>query len=386
MLLYNNKMKYFLARQSILKWLETPSVYHIKKDELYELDDESFEFLKLCSTENGCDSKDTEFIAYCMAERLLTKETISVNRPPLIKAPEPSLRYLELQITDRCNLRCRHCYIGETAPKELSIEQITEILKEFEQMQGLRLMITGGEPLLHSNFDALNHLLPDFLIRKVLFTNGLLLDKDILRDLNVDEIQISIDGLEKGHDSLRGAGTFSKAVEAVRLAKEMGFEVSVATMVHAKNLEDFDKMEKLFSDLEIKDWTVDVPCITGRLEDSTEFQVVPEVGGKYLRYGYGAGLHAGETGFGCGLHLLSVMADGKVTKCTFYSDSPVGSINEGLRQCWEKTVPIVLKDLTCDCEYLETCRGGCRYRAELLGDPLGKDLYKCFLHDIIKNK
>ena len=110
----------------------------------------------------------------------------------------PSLRYLELQITDRCNLRCRHCYIGENVPKELSVRQITEILKEFEEMQGLRLMITGGEPLLHSSFDALNDVLPDFLIRKVLFTNGLLLNKDLLRRLNVDEIQISIDGLEKG--------------------------------------------------------------------------------------------------------------------------------------------------------------------------------------------
>jgi radical SAM protein with 4Fe4S-binding SPASM domain len=166
----------------------------------------------------------------------------------------------------------------------------------------------------------------------------------------------------------------------------MGFEVSVATMVHAKNLDDFDEMEKLFSDLEIKDWTVDVPCITGRLANSSEFQIPPEKGGKYLRYGYGAGLHAGESGFGCGLHLLSVMADGKVTKCTFYADRPLGRIEEGLRKCWQRTKPVTLKDLSCDCGYLEACRGGCRYRAELLGDPLGKDLYKCSLHDILENK
>ena len=386
MVLYNNKMNYFLTRESVLKWIETPTVYNIKTDELYELDDASFEFLKKCSSKNGCHGKDRQFIDYCLQERLLTTQEIVAKRPPLIKTTVPSLRYLELQITDRCNLRCRHCYISEKAPKELTVKQITGALKEFEEMQGLRLMITGGEPLLHSNFDALNNVLPDFLIRKVLFTNGLLLNKELLRVLNVDEIQISIDGLEKGHDSLRGAGTFSKAVKAVRLAREMGFEVSVATMVHAKNLNDFDEMEKLFSDLEIKDWTVDVPCITGKLKGNIEFQVSPEKGGKYLRYGYGAGLHGGEPGFGCGLHLLSVMADGKVTKCTFYPDRPVGSIKDGLRKCWENTTPVSLKTLSCDCEYLEVCRGGCRYRAELLGDPLGKDLYKCFLHDIIKYK
>lgn len=377
-------MKYFLTGKAVLKWLETPSVYHIKKDELYELDDESFEFLKLCSNESGYDSENTEFTDYCLQEGLLTTQKIFVKRPPLIKSHEPSLRYLELQITDRCNLRCRHCYIGDKAPQELSVKQIRAILKEFEEMQGLRLMITGGEPLLHSNFELINELLPAFFLRKILFTNGLLLNKNLLRGLNVDEIQISIDGLEKGHDALRGAGTFKKAVGAVRLAKEMGFEVSVATMIHAKNLEDFDEMEKLFSELGARDWTVDVPCITGRLEDSSEFQVSPEVGGKYLRYGYGAGLHTGETGFGCGLHLLSVMANGNVTKCTFYSDRPVGTIKDGLRQCWQRTRPVFLKDLTCECEFLESCRGGCRYRAELLDGPLGKDLYKCFLHDIIK--
>lgn len=405
-------MKYFLDRRAILKWLETPSVYHIKKDELYELDNESFEFLKLCSSEKGCDSEESEFIDYCLDEGILTPERSSMKQPVLAKSPNPSLRYLELQITDRCNLRCRHCYIdkktnttpltspltkggsrgvippfqGGTEGGELSVDQIKQILTEFEEMQGLRLMITGGEPLLHCNFDEINKALPDFFIRKALFTNGLLLNKNLLRELNVDEIQISIDGLEKGHDALRGNGTFKKAVRSLRLAKEQGFEVSVATMVHAKNLDDFEEMEKLFSELGIKDWTVDVPCITGRLENSSEFQVSPEVGGKYLRYGYGTGLHTGEPGFGCGLHLLSVTADGKVTKCTFYADRPVGSIKDGLRQCWERTRPVSLKDLTCDCEYLESCRGGCRYRAELLGDPLGKDLYKCSFYDILENK
>ncbi|MDH4231248.1 MAG: radical SAM protein [Nitrospirota bacterium] len=390
-------MRYFFSEKAVLKWLERPFVYHIRTDELYELDEASFDFLKKCVTEEGCPDTEREFIDYCLREGLLTARKTSVKHPPLIKSPVPSLRYLELQITDRCNLRCRHCYIDKRADgthpaaggpegSELSTDQIRQILTEFEEMQGLRVMITGGEPLLHSNFEALNDMLPDFLIRKVLFTNGLLLNKDLLCRLNVGEIQISIDGLESGHDALRGTGTFKKAVNALRLAGERGFEVSVATMVHAKNLGEFEGMEKLFSELGIKDWTVDVPCRTGRLEHGSDFQVSPEVGGSYLRFGYGDGLHSGEKGYGCGLHLLSVMADGKVTKCTFYSDRPAGTVGEGLRRCWEKTAPVFLKDLACDCAHLEACRGGCRYRAELMGDPLGKDLYKCFFYDILENK
>lgn len=408
-------MPYFLTKGSALKWLETPSVYHIKKDELYELDNDAFKFLKNCQTGGGCSAEESEFTDYCIKEGILTKEppynklrdteinkVIARNaetkqsqthrlprfarndnrRPPVMKSPAPSLRYLELQITDRCNLGCRHCYIGQRKDNELSLSRIKKVLSEFEEMQGLRVLITGGEPLVHSRFVEINKMLPGFFIRKILFTNGLLLNKKILKNLNVDEIQISIDGLEKAHESLRGKGTFSKTIEAVKNAINAGFEVSISTMVHPENLGDFDKMEALFKGLKIKDWTVDVPCISGRLEKHAEFQINPEEGGKYLGYGFGDGLHSGALGFACGLHLMSVMADGRAAKCTFYADRNAGNLKDGLRECWQKIKPIKLSKLKCDCKYIEVCRGGCRYRAEMLGDPMGKDLYRCALYRV----
>jgi radical SAM protein with 4Fe4S-binding SPASM domain len=388
-------MKYFLARDAVIKWLEIPSIYHIEKDDLYELDNESFEFLQNCasqeSSEFGVRSLKKAlraFIDYCLKEGILITERVSVKRPPLIKSPDPSLKYLEMQITNKCNLSCNHCYISNKSFSELSINQIRAVLKEFEEMQGLRVLITGGEPLIHSRFKEINEMLPEFFVRKVLFTNGLLLNKKALKNLNVDEIQISIDGLKDAHDSLRGKGTFRLAIEAVKRAIDYGFEVSISTMVHPKNLDDFDEMDKLFKDIGIKDWTVDVPCITGRLKENIAFQISPEQSGKYLRYGYGDGLHAGTSlraidSFACGLHLIAIMADGRVSKCTFYSQSPIGRIEDGLRECWQKIKPIRLDKLKCDCKHIESCRGGCRYRARLLGDPFGKDLYKCNFYDII---
>jgi radical SAM protein with 4Fe4S-binding SPASM domain len=375
-------MKYYLAQDASLKWLETPSVYQIIKDELYELDESSFGFLKNCASSSGCDTDDTEFIDYCLSEGLVTKEALSVKRPPLMKSPEPSLRYLELQITEKCNFRCRHCFLGTHNISELSLRQITALLKEFEEMQGLRVLITGGEPLVHRHFEEINECLPDFYIRKVLFTNGSLLSKQVLKRLNVNEIQISIDGLEHAHDALRGTGTYRAALEALKRAIDYGFEVSVSTMVHAKNLEDFDEMDRLFKSLGIKDWTVDIPCLTGNLTGNKDFHVSPQIGGKFFRYAYGEGLHTSTAGFGCGLHLAAVTADGGVAKCTFYAARPVGNIREGLRECWERIQPIRLDDLTCDCSHIESCRGGCRFRAELLGDPLGRDLYKCSFYGV----
>ena len=245
-------MTYFLSSDAVLRWLKVPSVYHIKKDDLYELDVDCFHFLRRCSSGKGCNSDDREFIDYCLSEGLLTENRAVSEHPPAIKSPKPSLRYLEMQITDRCNLRCKHCYIGDGIFSELSVEQISSLLGQFEAMQGLRVMITGGEPLIHSRFEEINEMLPDFFLRKVLFSNGRLLNADLLKRLHVDEIQISIDGLEEGHDALRGTGTFKKAVRAVKQAIDCGFEVSVATMVHQKNLGDFGKMEELFIRLGIK--------------------------------------------------------------------------------------------------------------------------------------
>lgn len=384
-------MRYYLSADAALKLLENPSVYHLKQDELYGLDDQAFEFLKKCSGPDGCDDSaaDSKFIEYCLSEGALTTEHISVKRPLLLQAPSPSLRYLELQITDKCNLKCKHCYIGDSPNRELSIRDTKSILDEFEAMQGLRLLITGGEPLMHGRFNEFNSLLPHYNFRKILFTNGLLLDKTRLEALNVDEIQFSVDGMEHGHDALRGKGTYRLVRQKMAEALNAGITVSAATMVHTENLGEFENMDALFRGMGLKDWTVDVPCPAGRLKDNPLFQTPPEIAGKYLDYGFGGGLHGGGEGFACGLHLLSVLADGNICKCAFYSGSPVGNINEGLRKAWGKTRHIKLEELECSalsCKHLDTCRGGCRYRAETTGSALGRDLYKCRSFDILEKK
>lgn len=371
-------MTFYLSEYVCLKWLESPSLYHIKKDELYELDEKAFDFLRRC--EDGCSSDNKDFIDYCLKEGLLTEKKIERKRPPLNKSPDPSLRYLELQITERCNLRCRHCYIKEHRPIDLSFESIKRVLKEFEELQGLRVLISGGEPLMHPDFERINEILPEFFLRKVLFTNGMLLSRDLLKSLNLEEIQISMDGLQKGHEALRGKGTFKKAMRAIELALEEEFDVSIATMVHTENIDEFDEMEKLFKSLGIKEWNVDVPCAIGTLKNYPYFQLKPEEAGRFLRYGFGGGLHSSFEGFACGLHLIAVMADGRVAKCTFYGEQPVGTIEDGLRACWSRIRPVSLRELRCDCEYIDLCRGGCRYRALLSGDEYDIDPYRCIMY------
>jgi radical SAM protein with 4Fe4S-binding SPASM domain len=385
-------MRCYLSDRFVLKWLENPAVYDIKNDELYELDIEAFEFFLKCAEPAGCDDSMANdlFIEYCLSEGILTTEIVTAKQPLPVKSPAPSLRHLELQITNRCNIRCKHCYIGSPEYNELSIGDMKIILNEFEEMQGLRLLITGGEPLMHSDFTALNSLLPAYGFRKILFTNGLLINKGILKDLNVDEIQFSVDGMERGHDILRGKGTYRTVMQKIQDAVEAGFTVSIATMVHRENLNEFNEMDALFKKIGIRDWTVDIPCMFGSFENNQELQAHPEIAGKILlNYGFGGGLHSGGEGYACGFHLASVLANGDICKCAFYSDRPLGNIKDGLKKAWMRASPVRLEYLECfkiSCRHIDECRGGCRFRAEITEGALNKDIYKCYGYGIIENK
>lgn len=378
-------MRYFLSSDAALKRIESASLYHITKDDLYELDEEAMDALLAAGGPEGAPIPSGDFLGYCIEEGILNDSSPRRPHPPVIQSPVPSLRYLELQITDSCNLRCRHCYLEPGGRTDLSPEAIDRVLAEFERMQGLRVMITGGEPLMHPAFERINQILPAFALRTVLFTNGTLMDRAMIARLNVHEVQVSIDGMEASHDALRGRGSYKKAMDCIYMAREAGLEVSVSTMIHRGNLGEFARMNALFGSIGLRDWTVDAPAFEGALRHNPELYLSPEEAGPCFEYGWGAGLHGGgeEGQYACGHHLIAVGADGRCSKCLFYADRPVGNIDEGLEIAWRRTPEVKLSDLACDCEAMESCRGGCRYRAEIEGDPLGKDYYKCAFYDKI---
>lgn len=96
-----------------LKRLEHPCLYNKETDELYELNEEAFAFLAGVAQGGRYGTADEEFVDYCLEEGILVAGGVPVSRTvPRETASAPSLRYLEVQLTTACNLRCRHCYIA----------------------------------------------------------------------------------------------------------------------------------------------------------------------------------------------------------------------------------------------------------------------------------
>lgn len=128
-------------------------------------------------------------------------------------------------ITDRCNLRCRHCYQEAfDARAELDVNALLAVFRKISAVlpdTAITINCTGGEPLIRSDFLGLLRGLDGFSNLQYLniITNGLLLDDTVIETLNtvehLHEIKISMEGGdEASNDAIRGRGTFRAACDA----------------------------------------------------------------------------------------------------------------------------------------------------------------------------
>ena len=374
-------MKFTLKDNCYLKRLEQPHIYDTVADELYLLDEESFNRVSAL-----CEGQDDPEAAELLDEAGLLQleprgNAIYVDG----RSDDPSLRYLEVQITTRCDKVCRHCYLGNPRDSDMEPVDFSTILEEFSRMQGLKVMVSGGEPSCHPRFDEIIRILPGFPLRSVLITHGEWIGPKEAELLGryFHQVQVSLDGLEPGHDALRGDGSFSVVVSGIRALRETGVSVSVGTMVHRQNLNEFETMSDMLKNLDVQEWDIDVPCPVGRWGSERTASKMLKIMSEKLRHAYGGSFHGGSAGLACGSHLMTVGPGGEAAKCGFYMDSPAGKVSDGLGNSWRTIKHVLLSELQCQCEQLNECSGGCRFRAEVLeGSDLAPDIVQCYARGV----
>ncbi len=148
-------------------------------------------------------------------------------------------------ITRRCNLHCRHCYSDSEAkiyPGELSFQQCRDVIDDLADYGVPALLLSGGEPLLHSMFFDLASHARDRGLRLTLSTNGTFIDYEMARRLKMlsfSYVGISLDGIGRTHDVFRGrAGCFDKAVSAFRHCKAVGQKAGLRLTLSKSTVQD----------------------------------------------------------------------------------------------------------------------------------------------------
>ena len=181
-------------------------------------------------------------------------------------------------ITDRCNLRCTHCYQEDySGSNELGLDGLKQIADEIIRTLakwGKRgdIAITGGEPLVKEGvFPLINYLESSDEITSIdILSNGTLINESIVEQIQdlkkVRSVQISLEGASpESNDTIRGKGTFEKALAAIRLLRSSGISVNIMFTLQRRNMDTIPPLIDLATAEDISTLTIErfVPIGSG---------------------------------------------------------------------------------------------------------------------------
>ena len=170
---------------------------------------------------------------------------------------------MSLDITNKCNLRCLHCYnsSGENLmiDNELSDSEILKFIDDVSEFKLYNFCFCGGEPLVRKDLliECTKRLKANGTFKVSMVTNGIFLDKETINQLKVagvDRIQVSLDGAAPAtHDRLRNKpGAFEKTIQGIKNLVEAGYDPNIAFTPTSFNIQELKEVYNLLISLGLK--------------------------------------------------------------------------------------------------------------------------------------
>lgn len=180
--------------------------------------------------------------------------------------------YVLWDCSRNCNLHCAHCgAIKEKYNKELNTAQLKNLIDQLAKIKVRFFAATGGEPLLRKDLLEVMKYASEKGIKTGFATNGYFIDEEVakkIKEANISSIQISLDGIEKTHNEIRGNNqSFQRAINAIKLLQKQKIKlVSVATTLTPMNFNELNKLKEILLDLKVKTWRICIIMPIGRAE------------------------------------------------------------------------------------------------------------------------
>lgn len=331
----------------------------------------------------------------------------------------PTHLLIQWHITERCNLRCTHCYQEQyNRREELDFSQLLFILTQLKQTLTYwseqcghpvtgHITVTGGEPFIRRDFLALLELFAAHseLFSFAILTNGSFIDKTMakqLASLKPRFVQVSLEGSELTHDNIRGQGSWQRTISAIRHLRRERINTLISFTAHKNNVHEFPTVVDLGRKLKVNRIWADrlIPWgqaekMSGLLPEETQafFQLMhqsqldstkrwfnkTEVAmNRALQF-----LVAGGEPYHCkaGDTLVTVQANGDLYPCRRMPIRVGNLLTTPFIELYEKSQLFnQLRDKTiisqgCEhCRYVQNCRGGLKCLAyATTGDPFKAD-------------
>lgn len=331
-------------------------------------------------------------------------------------------------ITTECSNNCKHCFVHDKKTYEaekrnvLSLNDMFKVLDridEFEKKYSVKIKtfnITGGDPFLRKDwYDLFSEIRKRKKLIKIAGNPETLTENVIkkLHKLNIDYFQMSLDGLEKTHDSFRSKGSFQRTLDKINLLDQNGIKPIIRFTLFPYNSKDLlplmrfiakktkvkqfsfvpgcfsgnaENLKNQFSMLELK--KIIKECIKEKkelLKENNSLEIkVPSLFKTFIDFENNL-FHPNIPksipvieGCALGWDLPTILADGTLVPCSLYR-KPIGKLpeqslddvffnNEFLKKA--RRAKYFLGCKKCDLYYM--CRGCPAYTNSISKDPFGK--------------
>lgn len=332
------------------------------------------------------------------------------------------LEEIDLYVTMKCNLTCDFCSVkaGEYEfDEELSTQRLLDLITEAHGLGLKELHFSGGEPTLRDDLEQLVEHAHGLGLHTRVITNGYKLGLERLKALHargLNDLMVSVDGLEATHERMRGKRfSYQRALKVLEQARELGMRTRASTTAFIENRDDVLPLLRLFDTMGLDIYSVFLGSPLGRGQRFRRDSILNaeqwrQLTGEIARVVHDEGLRIDvitEQGFqyadqpqvdraalqgrgtGCAtlmdsFDFLILRSDGKLFQCVFFvpEGAPIGDVRaSGLREQLEQARDTALyepftraNDRCVSCNEQSACGTGCRGYAFLhTGDWLKTD-------------
>lgn len=363
------------------------AIYNLQTGDVYSINETAVEIIdRYVKT-----GERHEFLYNLNGEGLLAFDfQPSMYKPSKVEVKPNTVWY---ELTQKCNMRCLHCYEGNEHRQgdcRLSIEEWYNITRQLKKADVGRIILIGGEPTLFDQIKNLILFLHDEKIATTLFTNTYAINNDLMDVIfkAKPEVKVSLYGVTADvHDSITGViGSFNKLIATIKDLGDAGIEVNVAVTVMKENEHHQDLFSDFLSKLPIHRYKLDmirkvkngaqddhIPTSTNLRKSwyrvKPNFYANKEIFDRNIRYN------------SCWYGKMVVTENGLVLPCVFARNHVVGNIRENtvqeilskgsaLHNLWCESVSKI--NQCAFCEYRYACVD-CRPLAESYCDMESKN-------------
>lgn len=335
----------------------------------------------------------------------------------------PPLTSIYLNPTERCNLRCQHCWLSpeffsagfsptERTEQELNLNEIGSIIKQSLALGLKSIKLTGGEPFLRSDIYKIIELIKKYKLYLHIETNGTIIGRseaNFLKKSRVDRVSISLDSINQStFESFRGvSNSFEKVLKSITLLVSAGISVEVIMSLINQNISEFHQVLNYCKKVGVRSLKLNTIIPTGRGAVLYKKNLIPDmdvllsfvrkVEKKYLQDNQ-IRIHLSippafrsissiiyDVDSNCKiLNILGILSNGNISICGIgrvEKSLVLGNIRtDNIKNIWlkhpflkslRKKLPLALRGVCKRCIFRNTCIGFCRANAY----SVSKDIY-----------